>query len=179
MATSIVPAPAAGQVVAPGTISEARNSELSVIPEAHEPESIRRPSDLTTRMKPRDPETGPSEVSIVHHRRRDAFIPGFRDNASFADFLRHSWLDVMTMLSCLLLSALIYHFGQPLLPRYFPFYSGIETSAWGLKYGRPYHFEWITTTISAIVSFAVPLFVIGAIGLWGIRRFWETNAAVS
>jgi hypothetical protein len=183
MATSTVPAPATGPAAANGAITEARRSELSVIPEEYLP----RTSDLTTRsadrplrgVKARDPEAGSTGAPTIHQRRRDAFIPGFHDRAPFTDWLRHSWREIMTTLLCVLLSGAIYIFGRPLLPRYFPLYIGVETSEWGLKHGKPYRLEWITTTTSALVSFFVPFLVIGAIGLWGVRRFWETNAAVS
>ena len=38
--------------------------------------------------------------------------------------------------------------------------------------------EYVSTPVSAAVSFLVPLVVMGAFGLWGTRDFGETNAAV-
>jgi len=83
------------------------------------------------------------------------------------------------MVLCLVAALLIYLFVPPLLPRYFPLYAGIENSAWGLKYAQPYRHEYITTAISALVSYLVPAAIMGAIALWGTRNFRDGNAAVS
>jgi diacylglycerol diphosphate phosphatase/phosphatidate phosphatase len=85
----------------------------------------------------------------------------------------------LTQLLCVLGAYLIYLFGTPLLPRYLPLYSGLHTTSWGLKYGKPYMTEYINTTVSAVVSFAGPFLVIGAVGLWKVRKFWDTHTAVS
>lgn len=39
--------------------------------------------------------------------------------------------------------------------------------------------EYINTFESAVISFVVPLGVMGILGLWWYRDFWETDAAVS
>ncbi|KAF1844094.1 acid phosphatase/Vanadium-dependent haloperoxidase [Cucurbitaria berberidis CBS 394.84] len=114
----------------------------------------------------------------VQHRRRDAFIPGFRDRPPFIQWLRRNWLDIATQLLCLLTSFLIYTFSPPLLPRYFPLYPGIERSGFGRKYGQPYMGEYVSTLTSAIVSFGAPAAILGAIALWGTRRFRDGNAAL-
>jgi diacylglycerol diphosphate phosphatase/phosphatidate phosphatase len=47
-----------------------------------------------------------------------------------------------------------------------------------MKHSQPYLKEYIDTTVSAIVSFAVPAAIMGAIALWGTRGFGDGNAAV-
>lgn len=116
------------------------------------------------------------EKPPVH--RYAALIPGFNDRPPFMLWLRLCWLDVLTQLLCVLTAFLVYTFVPPIMPRYFPLYPGIEHSAWGIKYGSPYRSEYVTTAVSAAVSFAVPAVVMGAIGLWHVRSFWEGNAAV-
>ncbi|KAF2621700.1 PAP2-domain-containing protein [Macroventuria anomochaeta] len=111
-------------------------------------------------------------------RRRDVLMPGFRNQPPFIIWLRYCWLGILTQLLCLLVAELIYLFATPLMPRYFPLYPGVWTSAWGMKYGQPYLGEYISTLVSAVVSFTVPLVVMGAIGLWYVRDFWESNAAI-
>ena len=118
------------------------------------------------------------EAQLKTPRRRSALVPGFYNNPPFMVWLRHCWLDIATQLLCLLVAELIYLFATPLMPRYFPLYPGIWTSAWGLKYGKPYLGEYISTLTSAVISFTIPLVVMGAIGLWCVRDFWESNAAV-
>jgi diacylglycerol diphosphate phosphatase/phosphatidate phosphatase len=112
-------------------------------------------------------------------RRRSAFIPGFNDPPPFLVFIRHNGYDIATQLLCLLAAFFLYKFCPPIMPRYFPLYSGIEKSAWGMKHSKPYLPEYITTNMSAIVSFAVPAMIMGCIALWGTRRFEDGNAAVS
>lgn len=111
-------------------------------------------------------------------RRRDRLKPGFRNAPPFRVFVRRNWLDIVTQLVCLLVAWMIYLFAKPLMPRYFPLYPGIGTSAWGLNHGKPLLREYVSTPVSAVVSFVVPLLVMGAFGLWGTRDFWESNAAV-
>jgi hypothetical protein len=208
MATSTPePAPAPAPGTPPGVNREAQRSGLSIIRE-HDPEpyiapmmppvaghrtelpvvheeylprhSLRTASgDSLALPKAQDVETGVPIIPVVPRRRRDAWIPGFRDPVSFKGWFRYSWLDVATQILCVLVSGAIWLFARPILPQVFPLYRGIETSAWGLKYGRPYRLELITTLASALVSFIVPFLIIGAVGLWGVRRFSESNAAVS
>ncbi|KAJ4410117.1 hypothetical protein N0V91_002126 [Didymella pomorum] len=104
-------------------------------------------------------------------------VPAFSNNPPFKTWLRVSWLDIATQLTCLLIAEVIYLFATPLMPRYFPYFDGVWTTEWGLAHGKPLLAEYITTLVSAIISFAVPFVVMGAIGLWCIRDFWETNAA--
>lgn len=122
-----------------------------------------------------DPE---SQLKNTHSRWRDAFVPGFYNRPPFMEWLRHCWLDILTQLLCLLAAEMIYLFATPLMPRYFPLYLGVERSEWGLKHGKPYLEEYITTQISAIISFTIPFAIMSAIGLWGVRNFWDSNAAV-
>lgn len=119
-------------------------------------------------------------VAPVRPRRRGAgLLPGFHNRPPFGRWLRDNWLDIFTMILCLVAALLIYLFVPPLLPRYFALYPGIETSSWGLKYAQPYRHEYITTATSALVSYLVPAVIMGAIVLWGTRNFSDGNAAVS
>jgi hypothetical protein len=200
------PAPAPAPGTPPGINREAQRSVLSVIPELHSESyiapmmppvaghstelsvvheeylpghSLRTASgDSLALPKVQDVETGVPIIPVVPRRRRDAWIPGFHDTVSFKGLVRHSWLDVATQVLCVLVSGAIWLFARPILPQVFPLYRGIETSAWGLKHGRPYRLELITTLASALVSFIVPFLIIGAVGVWGVRRFWEYSAAV-
>lgn len=128
-------------------------------------------------MSASDPEAQLSQPT-ERHPRLHAFKPGFRNSPPFMVWLRHSWLDILTQLLCLLVAELIYLFARPLLPRYFPLYRGVQMSVWGIAHGKPVLREYITTLASAVVSFAVPFVIMGAVGLWGVRDFWESNAAV-
>jgi diacylglycerol diphosphate phosphatase/phosphatidate phosphatase len=124
------------------------------------------------------PSVPASKAAQQQRRRRDRLKPGFRNAPPFRVFVRRNWLDIVTQLVCLLVAWAIYLLAKPLLPRYFPLYPGIGTSAWGIKYGKPLLKEYVSTPVSAAVSFVVPLVVMGAFGLWGTREFWESNAAV-
>ncbi|KAF1927104.1 PAP2-domain-containing protein [Didymella exigua CBS 183.55] len=104
--------------------------------------------------------------------------PGFNNRPPFKSWLKASWLDIATQLLCLLIAELIYLLATPLMPRYFPLSNNIWSTSWGLQHGKPYLAEYITTLVSAIISFAVPFLVMGAIGLWWVRDFWESNAAI-
>ncbi|KAH7401283.1 phosphatidic acid phosphatase type 2/haloperoxidase [Pyrenochaeta sp. MPI-SDFR-AT-0127] len=120
------------------------------------------------------PTTSPAEV----RRRRDVIVPGFRTRPPFRIWLRHHWLDIATQLLCLLTAFLIYSFAPLVLPQYFPLYPGIERTEWGRAYGKPYMAEYITTLVSAVVSFAAPAVIMGAVSLWGTREFEDGNAAL-
>jgi diacylglycerol diphosphate phosphatase/phosphatidate phosphatase len=125
-----------------------------------------------------DPEAA-RESQRGPHSRRNAFIPGFHSRPPFKIWLRNNWLDIITQLLCVLAAFMLYILAPPLVPRYFPLYAGIEHSAFGIKYGKPYMSEYITTLVSAIVSYVAPLLVMGGIGLWRSRDFADGNAAVS
>lgn len=103
------------------------------------------------------------------------FVPHFDNSPPLKTWLKASWLDIATQLSCLLIAEVLYLFATPLMPRYFPLFDGVWTTTWGLQHGRPLLAEYITTLVSAIISFAVPLVVMGAIGLWCIRDFWRAT----
>jgi hypothetical protein len=111
--------------------------------------------------------------------RQRKLVPQFDNSPPFKTWLKVSWLDIATQLTCLLIAELIYLFASPLMPRYFPLFDGVWTTSWGLQHGKPLLDEYITTLVSAIISFAVPFVIMGAVGLWCIRDFWESNAAVS
>ncbi|KAH8731566.1 phosphatidic acid phosphatase type 2/haloperoxidase, partial [Phaeosphaeriaceae sp. PMI808] len=107
-----------------------------------------------------------------------ALIPGFHNPPPFLVFLRRNWYDILTQFLCVTTAALLYYFCPPVTPRYFPLYRGVEQSAWGLKHGHPYIKEYVTTIVSAVVSFAIPAAIMGAIALWGTRSFEDGNAAL-
>ncbi|KAF2997845.1 hypothetical protein E8E13_002048 [Curvularia kusanoi] len=109
---------------------------------------------------------------------RDRLTPGFRNAPGFGVWLRRCWIDVLTQLGCVLVAGAIYFFAAPLMPRRFPLYPGVGSGEWGMKYGKPLLREYVNTPVSAGVSFAVPAVVMGAVGLWGVRDFWEGNAAI-
>ncbi|KAH9869873.1 hypothetical protein J1614_006793 [Plenodomus biglobosus] len=119
-----------------------------------------------------------SNATIKPPRRGAALMPGFRSRPPFRTWLRGNWLDLITILSCDLAALLIYLFVSPILPRLFPLYPGIETSAWGRRYGQPLRPEYVTTLVSALVSYLVPAAIMGAIALWRTRDFGDGNAAL-
>ncbi|KAF2845712.1 PAP2-domain-containing protein, partial [Plenodomus tracheiphilus IPT5] len=119
-----------------------------------------------------------SNTTIRPPRRSAPLVPGFRSRPPFRTWLRDNWLDILTILLCALAALLIYLFVSPIMPRYFPLYPGIETSAWGRRYGQPLRPEYITTLTSALLSYLVPAAIMGAIALWGTRNFSDGNAAL-
>lgn len=134
-----------------------------------------------------DPSLPPTKRPL-HHR----LLPRFPDAPPFRLWLRRSWLDILTQLLCVLTAYLIYMFGRPLMPRLLPLFPGIERTPWGIKHGQPYMAEYVTTVVSAVVSFLGPFAVMGGVGLWMSAResrrgnakggdswgFWDSNAAV-
>ena len=97
------------------------------------------------------------------------------DTPKFTHWLRTSYLDILTQLLLAGTAFTIYLTASPLLPRYFPVYPGVYTSAWGLRYGQPVREEYVSTVVSAVVSFCVP-FVVMVVG--ERRGFGGGNAAV-
>jgi hypothetical protein len=112
------------------------------------------------------------------YRRRDAWKPGFRNPPPFSVFFARNWTDILTQLLCLLCAFCIYTWVPPIMPRYFPLYAGVEQSDWGMRHSMPLQTEYINTWVSAVVSYFVPVVVMGAIGLWGTRNFADGNAGV-
>lgn len=155
-------------------LTSIRIPSLGNIAEERSPRTTGSSLIQTLDGKHSDVESNPEKPA----RRRSLLIPGFRNQPPFMVWLRHSWLDVLTQLLCLLVAEMIYLFARPLMPRYFPLFPGVWTSPWGLAHGKPYLGEYINTKISAAVSFVVPFAVMGAVGLWWVRDFWESNAAV-
>jgi diacylglycerol diphosphate phosphatase/phosphatidate phosphatase len=141
------------------------------------------PPTISEEAPPRNAsETKPptaSELDPPKTSRVEKLKPGYRNAPPFKTWLKTSWLDITTQLACLLIAELIYLLATPLMPRYFPLFDGVWTTSWGLRYGKPLLAEYITTLVSAIISFAVPFLVMGAIGFWYVRDYWESNAAVS
>jgi diacylglycerol diphosphate phosphatase/phosphatidate phosphatase len=131
---------------------------------------------------PANPTSTPDleSASPPQPRRRHPLAPGFNHpSPSFLVFLRDNWLDIATQLLCVLAAYLLYLFCPPLMPRYFMLYPGIEHSDWGMRHSAPYLKEYVDTTVSGVVSFVVPVAVMGAVALWGSRGFGDGNAAVS
>lgn len=91
----------------------------------------RNPTRVTSKAEPqpspsRDLElANPTPPSPHHH----PLIPGFLNPPPFLTFLRHCWYDIATQLVCLLTAFMLYKFCPPIMPRYFPFYPGFETSS--------------------------------------------------
>lgn len=163
----------------PVPLSTIRVPSLSDVPEERTP----RTTDTSSHIKSLDgnmstPSDSEAQLESRWHSHLHALKPGFRNAPPFRTWLRHSWLDILTQLLCLLVAEMIYLFAKPLLPRYFPLYGGVYKSAWGVAHGKPLLPEYITTLASAVISFAVPWVVIGAVGLWRVRDFWESHAAV-
>ena len=100
------------------------------------------------------------------------------DSPTFKHWLRRCWLDVLVQLLCAAAAFIIYLFGKPVMPRYFPLYPNIYTSPWGLRHGQPYLTEYISTVVSAAVSFFVPFLIMSAISGMHFDSFWDANAAV-
>lgn len=136
--------------------------------------SHRSSASLTTDLESAKPLPTPLEPHRHH-----PLQPGFTNAPPFRDFFRKNWYDIMTQLLCLAASLSIYHLVPPIMPRYFPYYPGIESTPWGLAHSKPIIKEYIETFLSAALSFLVPALVMGAIALWGTRRFEDGNAAVS
>ncbi|KAH7406906.1 phosphatidic acid phosphatase type 2/haloperoxidase [Phaeosphaeria sp. MPI-PUGE-AT-0046c] len=134
----------------------------------------RNPTRVTTKPEPDIEANSPPPSPHC----RSAFIPGFIDPPPFLTFLRHSWFDIATQLLCLLIAYLVYTFCPPIMPRYFPLYPGVEKSDWGIKHSQPYMKEYVDTNVSAALGFCGPALVMGAIALWGTRRFEDGNAAL-
>ncbi|KAF1914679.1 phosphatidic acid phosphatase type 2/haloperoxidase [Ampelomyces quisqualis] len=110
--------------------------------------------------------------------RRRALLPGFTNPPSIRTFLRHNAHDISTQLLCLLTAYILYQFCPPIMPRHFPFYPGIEKTAWGMKHSKPHMAEYITTNVSAVTSFAVPAAIMGVYAVWWERKFQGANAAL-
>ena len=161
----------------PAPLSTVRVPSLSDISEEHSSAESQILS-LDGAVEDFSPSVPAPKAVQQQRRRRDRLKPGFRNAPPFRVFVRRNWLDIVTQLVCVLVAWAIYLLAKPLMPRYFPLYPGVGTSAWGLKYGKPLLTEYVSTPVSAAVSFAVPLLVMGAFGLWGTRDFWESNAAV-
>jgi diacylglycerol diphosphate phosphatase/phosphatidate phosphatase len=100
------------------------------------------------------------------------------DQPNFRTFARLCWLDIVTQLLCTSTAFLLYKFVPPLAPKYFPVFSGMETSVVGLRYGKPFLTEYVNTAVSAIVSFLGPLSVILLVGGLRVKSFWDVNSAV-
>jgi hypothetical protein len=125
------------------------------------------------------PTPSPDIESNALPKPRHRLIPGFYDPPPFSRFLRTNGYDIATQLLCAALAFVLYKYCPPIMPRYFPYYPGIEKSSWGMAHSKPHLKEYINTILSAVTSFVVPAMVMGAIALWGTRRFEDGDAAVS
>jgi diacylglycerol diphosphate phosphatase/phosphatidate phosphatase len=112
-------------------------------------------------------------------KQRNNLVPGFTNAPPFLQFLRLSWPDITTQLLCLAAALLLYSFCPPIMPRVFPVFDGYEASTFGLGHGLPVDAEFINTWVMAVIAYSVPALVMGAFGLWAIRDFYDSNAAVS
>ncbi|KAF1949989.1 PAP2-domain-containing protein [Byssothecium circinans] len=126
---------------------------------------------------PSEPTPSTVEAGVSPPPKRN-FPQQFPDQPSFSTFIKLFWIDILFQLLCALSALMIYLFAKPLLPRYFPVYDGMATSAWGLKHGRHFRPEYITTLVSALVSFFVPVAAVVIVGLCRARSFWDVNAAI-
>jgi hypothetical protein len=109
-----------------------------------------------------------------------AIIPGFRNPVPFRTFVRHNWLNIATQIACLGLAMAIYTFLPPLSPPLFAVYDGVMMSASGQAFAQPLRKEYINTAVMSILSYAGPAIIIGGVGgLWVLRDFNDSNAAVS
>ncbi|KAH3968140.1 hypothetical protein HBH51_130950 [Parastagonospora nodorum] len=149
----------------------ASSAELAHVT-SRQPQSTSNRSTSPSSLK-HDLESANPNPSHYNH-----WLPGFHNPPLFLTFLRHNWYDIGTQLLCLLTSLLLYAFCQPILPRYFPLFRGVERTSWGMKHSQPYLSEYVSTITSAIISFAVPAAIMGAIALWGTRGFGDGNAAL-
>jgi diacylglycerol diphosphate phosphatase/phosphatidate phosphatase len=125
------------------------------------------------------PTPSPDIESNAPPKPRHRLIPGFYDPPPFSRFLCTNGYDIATQLLCAALAFVLYKYCPPIMPRYFPYYPGIEKSSWGMAHSKPRLTEYINTILSAVTSFVVPVMVMGAIALWGTRRFEDGDAAVS
>ncbi|RAR12091.1 molybdenum cofactor biosynthesis prote [Stemphylium lycopersici] len=119
-----------------------------------------------------------SDLIMATAPAQNRFKPGFCNAPTFHVFARKNWLNILTQLLCLTASILLYTLCPPILPRYFPNFDGVEMSAAGSKYAQPVRPEIIGTYPMAVLSYAIPAIVMGGLGLWVIRDFWDTNAAL-
>jgi hypothetical protein len=118
------------------------------------------------RNLPTDPKT---KSEIPSQRFKERFW--FTDDPGFKAFIREAWPDLITMAVCFGVAAAIYAWAKPLTPEYFLLSQS--------QYAHPKLDEYITTTVSAVISFGVPFIFIGLCGIFLIGSFWDTNSAVS
>ncbi|CAI6336453.1 unnamed protein product [Periconia digitata] len=98
--------------------------------------------------------------------------------AILVDYFKSNWLDLSTVLSCLLASFMIYLFANPLMSREFPLYAGIDQTDFWIKHGKHLRREYISTLVSAVVSFGVPASIILLCGILKVRNFQDTHNAL-
>lgn len=109
-----------------------------------------------------------------------AMIPGFTNPLPFRQFVRGNWLNIITQLACLGLAMAIYFLATPLTPPLFAAYDGVMTSSAGLQLAYPLRKEFINTAVMGVIAYAFPAIIMGGIGgLWVLRDFNDSNAAVS
>jgi hypothetical protein len=107
------------------------------------------------------------------------WTPGFTNAPPLRAFWRHNALHIATQLALLLLALLLYIFCPPVWARLFPVFPGVMFSPWGLAHSQSFRPEYFNTWDMAVIAYAVPALIMGAICLWGIRDFFVGNAAVS
>ncbi|PVH95854.1 acid phosphatase/Vanadium-dependent haloperoxidase, partial [Periconia macrospinosa] len=126
---------------------------------------------------PSPPQTSLPEAKPPSKFRQRVF-PGVCDKPTFKQFVKRNWLDIATQLMCTLAGFLIYRFGEPLMTRRFPVFPDMYRTPFGIRYGKPWRKEYIGTLASAGVSFGLPAVVMAALGLWMVRSFQDTHAAI-
>lgn len=125
-----------------------------------------------------DPEARTPPQLSPPEKPHNRLIPGYDDKPPVMVWVRRSWLDLLTLALCTIASPIIYFFASPILPHYFPLFPGVRFTEWGMTHGLPLRPEYVNTFVSAGVGFLVPATIMGAMGLWMVRSFWDSNAAV-
>ncbi|KAF1837449.1 PAP2-domain-containing protein [Decorospora gaudefroyi] len=106
---------------------------------------------------------------------KHTLLPGYTNAPPLLSFLYENWADIATQLLCLTTAILLYTLCPPLMSHWLP---STPDPTFGLKYGQPVRKEYINTIVMAVISFGVPAVVMGSVGLWCMRDFWDGNAAI-
>lgn len=98
----------------------------------------------------------------------------FPDDPGFVYYMRQGWRDLLSLAILFVIPLFLHLFAHPLTPKYFP----LERAGLAPQYMYPLLPEYITTTVSAILSFGVPFAVMGLCSIFLIGDFWDCNSAV-
>jgi hypothetical protein len=100
----------------------------------------------------------------------------FPDDPGFVTFLKREWPDLLTIAILLIIPLILINVAHPAPPLYFALeYGGHMVYP---QYAYPLMDEYITTTVSTIISFGVPFIVIGLLSQFLIGNFWDCARAV-